>query len=50
MLCMFFFCVCVHETCRNNASISNTLGVVSDIKMNLVGTLRRSFLKFPKVL
>ncbi|KAF0765268.1 Uncharacterized protein FWK35_00037028 [Aphis craccivora] len=43
---IFFFCVCVHE----NVSIMlqfQTMGVVSDSKMNLVGALERSFFKFP---
>ncbi|KAF0756018.1 Uncharacterized protein FWK35_00014705 [Aphis craccivora] len=46
--CVFFFCVCTYtRTCRNNASIQ-IMGVVFDSKMNLVGTLGRSFFEFPK--
>ncbi|KAF0764318.1 Uncharacterized protein FWK35_00007005 [Aphis craccivora] len=48
--CIDFTILCFFSlytrTCRNNASISLTLGVVSDSKMNLVGALGRSFFEF----
>ncbi|KAF0747312.1 Uncharacterized protein FWK35_00034881 [Aphis craccivora] len=44
--CVFFFLSVYTRKCRNNASIQ-TLKVVSNSKMNLVGTLGRSFFEFP---
>ncbi|KAF0766373.1 Uncharacterized protein FWK35_00011996 [Aphis craccivora] len=40
-------CIDFTITCRNNASISNFGGGVSDSKINLVGALGRSFFEFP---
>ncbi|KAF0762175.1 Uncharacterized protein FWK35_00022156 [Aphis craccivora] len=47
MLCVFFLYVCVHENVSKKMLQFQTLGVVSDSKMNLVGALRRSFFVFP---
>ncbi|KAF0750067.1 Uncharacterized protein FWK35_00011251 [Aphis craccivora] len=48
MLCMFFFflCLCTRERVKIMLQFQ-TLGVVSDSKMNLVGALERSFFEFP---
>ncbi|KAF0746570.1 hypothetical protein FWK35_00026379, partial [Aphis craccivora] len=49
--CVFFFlCLCLSLCTRERVEIMlqfQTLGVVSDRKMNLVGALRRSFFEFP---
>ncbi|KAF0731369.1 Uncharacterized protein FWK35_00037547 [Aphis craccivora] len=47
MLRVFFFlCLCTRESVEIMLQFQ-TLGVVSDSKMNLVGALRRSFFEFP---
>ncbi|KAF0771826.1 Uncharacterized protein FWK35_00001119 [Aphis craccivora] len=46
MLCVFLLCLCTRERVEIMLQFQ-TLGVVSDSKMNLVGALRRSFFKFP---
>ncbi|KAF0749895.1 hypothetical protein FWK35_00025865 [Aphis craccivora] len=46
MLCIFFFfCLCTRESVEIMLQFQ-TLGVVSDSKMNLVGSLGRSFFEF----
>ncbi|KAF0763069.1 Uncharacterized protein FWK35_00010827 [Aphis craccivora] len=45
MLCVFF-CVCVYEKVVEIMLQIETLGLVSDSKMNLVGALRGSFFEF----
>ncbi|KAF0771889.1 Uncharacterized protein FWK35_00003676, partial [Aphis craccivora] len=44
--CVFFFCLCTRESIEIMFQFQ-TLGIVSDSKMNLVGALRRSFFEFP---
>ncbi|KAF0765500.1 Uncharacterized protein FWK35_00003205 [Aphis craccivora] len=44
--CVFFFCICVNENVEIMLQFQ-TLGVVSDSKMNLVGALGRSFFELP---
>ncbi|KAF0769020.1 Uncharacterized protein FWK35_00004182, partial [Aphis craccivora] len=46
MLCFFFVCLCIRENVEIMLQFQ-TLGVVSDSKMNLVGALGRSFFEFP---
>ncbi|KAF0736122.1 Uncharacterized protein FWK35_00033460 [Aphis craccivora] len=45
MLCVFF-CVCTRESVEIMLQFQ-TMGVVSDRKLNLVGALERSFFEFP---
>ncbi|KAF0772798.1 Uncharacterized protein FWK35_00007464 [Aphis craccivora] len=46
--CCVFFCVCLCTRERVEIMLQfQTLGVVSDSKMNLVGALGRSFFEFP---
>ncbi|KAF0763442.1 Uncharacterized protein FWK35_00008824, partial [Aphis craccivora] len=46
MLCVLFLCVCVHGSVEIMLQFQ-TLRVVSDRKMNLVGALGRLFFEFP---
>ncbi|KAF0739729.1 Uncharacterized protein FWK35_00031280 [Aphis craccivora] len=45
MLCFFFVCLRIRESVEIMLQFQ-TLGVVSDSKMNLVGALGRSFFEF----
>ncbi|KAF0763904.1 Uncharacterized protein FWK35_00029177 [Aphis craccivora] len=45
MLCVFFLCLSTRESVEIMLQFQ-TLGVVSDSKMNLIGALRRSFFEF----
>ncbi|KAF0758966.1 hypothetical protein FWK35_00015092, partial [Aphis craccivora] len=47
MLCVFFLCLCTRERVEIMLQFQ-TLGVVSDIKMNLVVALGRSFFEIQK--
>ncbi|KAF0748335.1 Uncharacterized protein FWK35_00039121 [Aphis craccivora] len=44
-VCFFFLCLCIRESMLQ----FQTMGVVSDRKMNLVGALGGHFLNFPIV-
>ncbi|KAF0772935.1 Uncharacterized protein FWK35_00004253 [Aphis craccivora] len=46
MLCVFFLCLCTLERVEIKLQFQ-TLGMVSYSKMNLIGTLGRSFFEFP---
>ncbi|KAF0760778.1 hypothetical protein FWK35_00038052 [Aphis craccivora] len=46
MLFFLFLCLCTRERVEIMHQFQ-TLGVVSDSNMNLVGALRRSFFEFP---
>ncbi|KAF0753411.1 hypothetical protein FWK35_00036734 [Aphis craccivora] len=46
MLCVFFLCLCTRESVEIMLQFQ-TLGVVSDSKMNLASALGRSFFEFP---
>ncbi|KAF0757145.1 Uncharacterized protein FWK35_00013362 [Aphis craccivora] len=46
MLYVFFLCLCTRERVEIMLQFQ-TLGVVSDSKLNLVGALGRSFFEFP---
>ncbi|KAF0754859.1 Uncharacterized protein FWK35_00027022, partial [Aphis craccivora] len=46
MLCVFFLCLCTQEHVEIMLQFQ-TLGVVFDSKMNLVGAIARSFFEFP---
>ncbi|KAF0764489.1 Uncharacterized protein FWK35_00016518 [Aphis craccivora] len=46
MLCVFFVCLCTRERVEIMLQFQ-TLGVVSDSEMNLVGALGRSFFEIP---
>ncbi|KAF0749778.1 Uncharacterized protein FWK35_00018464 [Aphis craccivora] len=46
MLCVFFLCLCTRESVKIMLQFQ-TLGVVSDSKMDLVGALGRLFFEFP---